>query len=457
MNTTSVTNMGSPGEGRLRVKRGGRQTRFLAQSVILEEAGHSGLIRFSMFLICAAVAGFIGWAGVTSVKQTAAASGEVTPAGDIQMVQHLEGGIVREISVKDGDLVESGQVLIRLNPAKAEAERDQIRARLAGLKLQAERLRALGGGGAPDFTVAGPGYEAMAEDQRDIYKSAGAALENSRTVMQRQAAQRENELEALEEERENLLTNLGFLEEQVGVQESLMEEGLTSKIIYLDVQRQANEAEGALVRLAGERTQTLGELREARSRMAALDSDARAESLNEMGQVTAEMAQVRKALDSLEERAGRLEIRAPVRGVVKGMLIKTVGGVIAPGGAVMDIVPADAEMIVEARISTRDIGHVKIGDPVSVKVTAFDFARYGGIEGELRGVSASTFTDEETGEPYYRGSIALARGYVGDDPKRNRVLPGMTVQADINTGEKTLLEYLINPVVKTVSAGFRER
>lgn len=149
-------------------------------------------------------------------------------------------------------------------------------------------------------------------------------------------------------------------------------------------------------------------------------------------------------------------IRAPVRGIVVGPTIHTVGGVVPPGAVLLELVPLDKELIVETRITTRDVGHVKVGYPVTVKVTTYDFARYGAISGELKDISASTFLDAE-GEPYYRGGVTLDRRYVGSDPELKRILPGMTVQADIKTGKKTLLAYLLNPVISSFKTSFRER
>ena len=138
------------------------------------------------------------------------------------------------------------------------------------------------------------------------------------------------------------------------------------------------------------------------------------------------------------------------------MAIHTVGGVIPPGAVITELVPLDKELIIEAKIQPRDVGHVEIGQPVTVKVSTFDFARFGGISGELREVSASSFTDEK-GQPYFKGMISMDRNYVGKNPDINRVMPGMTVQADIKTGRKTLFEYLMKPVYSSVSTGFRER
>lgn len=149
-------------------------------------------------------------------------------------------------------------------------------------------------------------------------------------------------------------------------------------------------------------------------------------------------------------------MRSPVRGIVKGLKLHTVGGVVAPGEVLLEIVPMDEELIVETRISPYDIGHVQVNQPAKVKVIAYDFARYGAISGVLKSISASTFRDDD-GVPFYKGIIDLDKNHLGDDPDTNLVLPGMTVQADINTGEKSILQYLLKPIYVSASQAFRER
>lgn len=455
MSETALT-AESPEEPR-KVKRGDRQTRFLAQSVILEEAGSSGLIRAAMLAISAVVCAFLVWAGFTNVDEVAVTSGEIVPTGQIQTIQHLEGGIISEILVADGEIVEKEQVLIRLDPSGPAAELSQMKARRAGLELQVERLRAIGTGREPDFAFVGPEYNDLVEDQFTIYESQLNAHAERRQVIITQIEQKKQELALLEEQEETLSRNADFLLEELLLREELYKKGLTSKIIYLDAKREINDARGELANLIVERQRTTEELSESRTKLSELDTDSRESALTQMGVATNELAQINESLSQLFDRVRRLQILSPVHGIVKGMQVHTVGGVIPAGAAIMEVVPLEDELIVETKITTRDVGHVEIGQPVTVKVTTYDFARYGGISGELGDVSATTFVDEATGDPYFRGIVKLDRGYVGFDPEQNRVLPGMTVQADIKTGRKTLLEYLLKPVVSSVKTAFRER
>ncbi len=176
-----------------------------------------------------------------------------------------------------------------------------------------------------------------------------------------------------------------------------------------------------------------------------------------MGTVTAETSQVQELIHQLEDRFNRLQIVSPVRGYVKDIKIKSKGGIVPAGGIVMEVVPIDDELRVETRISTKDVGHVNLGQPVTVKVASFDFARYGSVSGVLDNISATTYIDETNGAPYYKGIVKLDTPYVGEDPEQNKIVSGMTVQADIMTGEKTLSQYLLKPIYVSLQQSFRER
>lgn len=440
-----------------KVRRGDRQTRFLAQSVILEEAGSSGLIRAAMIAIALVICAFLIWSGVTKVDEVAVTTGEIIPTGKVQTIQHLEGGIISKINVAEGELVEKEEVLLVLEPSGPTSELNQIRARRAALELQVERLRAIGTGREPDFSFIGNEFKDMIEDQQIIYESQQEAHLDRQQVIITQIEQKKQELLLLEEQEETLSRNADLLLEEFLLREELYKKGLTTKIAYLDSKRAVNDSRGELANLLVDRQRTAESLEESRNRLTELDTDNREQVLTEMGVVVNELAQVIQSLEKTYDRVRRLDVQAPVRGYVKGLKVNTVGGVIPAGAIIMEIVPLDEELVVEARINTRDVGHVEPGKPVTIKVTTYDFARYGGISGELREISATTFIDEASGDPYYKGIVTLDRNYVGFEPGVNQVLPGMTVQADIITGNKTLLEYLLKPVVSSVKTSFKER
>ncbi|MFQ5971149.1 MAG: HlyD family type I secretion periplasmic adaptor subunit, partial [Alphaproteobacteria bacterium] len=426
---------------RKRTARRRQLVRFLSQSLVLEESGPPRLIVQTIAAISFLVIGLLIWAGVAEIGEVAVADGQIIPAGSVRLVQHLEGGIIAEIFVDEGDVVEAGQSLVRLEAAAALAELEQLRARHAALLLQAERLRAFVDGREPDFSRFGVAHPELQADQEAILAMQREAAVNRRQVLETRVEQRRAELATLEEQRGFLGDQVAIIQEQVDVRRQLLEKGLASRLSFLDTERALSRAQGELAETIGNIARAIERLNEAESSLAELHANDRSDALAEMGEVTAEIAEVREALVRLEDRVLRLEIIAPARGVVQALATRTVGGVVAPGQILMEIVPFDDTLVAEVRLAPRDIGHVRVGHKTMVKVTAYDPARFGSIPGRIIHISPSTLLTE-TGEPYYKGIIELERNSLGGEPGTNLVLPGMIVNADISTGSRSLLQYL---------------
>lgn len=319
-------------------------------------------------------------------------------------------------------------------------------------------MRAFLTGREPDFSfITDPRYHHLIRDQRDIYAATVARWKSQRTVIESEILQKEAEVTAASRQIEAVSRQIALIGEEVEMLRTLYEQGHASKTRYFAVRREQAAAESELSRLEGQRDTAKQALVELQGRIADLDALEREDAVGELGTVTAELAQVNEALARATDQVTRLEVTSPVTGFVQNLQVRNPGTVIPAGGVLMEVVPVDDELMVEARISTRDIGHVTPGQPVTVKVSSFDFVRYGAIEGTLESISATTYVDEKTGQPYYKGMVTLSRPYVGEDPEANRVLPGMTVQADIVTGKKTLLEYILKPIYVSLAHAFRER
>ena len=413
----------------------------LAQSLMLEERGPNHLIRLAGFFVCIMVCLFIAWAAITEITEVVVSSGEVSPIGSVKRVQHLEGGIVKEIFVGEGDLV---------------PERDQLLTRLSNLELRARQLEAVISGEEFDVTKIDPRYRDLARTQVEVLAAKREAFEAQADVLRDQLSQRRNELELLRDQVAGNKRQIQILKQQVGMRQELESKGLISKVILLNDQRELARAESALAELVGKQKTAQNAIDEAQSRLAEMDSRSRMDAREQYAQVLGEIAELKETIELKNDQIRRLDIRSPVTGIAQELQTETVGGVIAPGSTVLEVIPNDADLFVEARISTQDIGFIYVNQEATVKVTAFDYTRYGGIDGIIQGYSATTVQDEE-GNTFYRARIKLAKNYVGDDPERNRVLPGMEVIADIKTGKKTLLEFLLKPVVKALSESFRER
>lgn len=437
------------------VKQSSRVTRHLAQAVQLEESGTAPLIRFTMVLASVACLAFITWAGFTDVDEVAVAEGEINPVGSVKTVQHLEGGLVDDILVKEGELVDADQPLVRLSPAAALADLEQTRAREMTLLLKSERLRAFVESRQPDFAFA-KGYERLIADNLAIWQGQVHARDTSRSVVLTQIDQKRSDLRVLENQQSSLREQITSLQQVMGMKEELVNKGLISRVNYLDAKRELARVQGELTRTVGQTVTARDALREMEQRLVDQQSTTHKQSMDELGVTIAELAQVQESIGRLEDKVKRLIIPSPVRGYVKGLTVRNQGAVIQPGGQVCDIVPVDREMKVDARVLPRDIGHVKPGQRVKVKVSAYDFARYGSIYGELQNVSATSFLNEK-GEPYFKAQVRLEKAFVGNEPGVHAVTPGMTVQTEIITGNKTLLQYMLKPIFTQMQQSFHER
>ncbi len=428
----------------------------LAQSLMLEERGPSHLIRFTAVFVGIMVIAAIYWAYKSVVTEVVVSSGEVSPVGTVQRVQHLEGGIVKEIHVREGDDVKKDQILIVLADAGVVPERDQLATRLSSLELKAAQLRAVSGGQDFDISKIEPRFRDLAKSQAEVLAAKQEAYRAQADVLRDQLSQRKNELALLKDQVAGNKRQIDILKEQVEMRRTLEEKGLISKVILLNDRRELARAESALAELMGKQRTANNSIDEAQSRLAEMESRLRMDAREQYAQVVAEIAELKETIQLKNDQIRRLAIRSPVEGIAQELQTQTVGGVIAPGSTVLEVIPKDAELYVEARITTQDIGFIHKAQEATVKVTAFDYTRYGGIDGTIEGISATTVQDEK-GETFYRARIKLAKNYVGDDNTRNRVLPGMEVICDIKTGKKTLLEFLLKPIVKALQESFRER
>jgi membrane fusion protein, adhesin transport system len=428
----------------------------LAQSIRLEEQGPDRLARAAIGILVAAIAGFVLWAAVTEVGEIAPASGEVTPVGLVKRIQHLEGGIVSAINVREGDLVDEGQVLLELESGTVSPDLEQLRARFAALELQQAQLRAIGNNETSRIEAKNGRFGHLAAAQETLLRSKRDALEAQEAVLRQQGQQRRAELDSQIAQERSVVAQVTAIEEQIRIRTATFEKGYTSRVILLEQQRELARINTQLAELQGQIIRSRESIAEVDARIAELRARNQLDATQEIGKVTNDLAEIRETIDKAQDRFKRLTIRSPVRGIVKGLQTETIGGVIAPGSTILEVIPIDAQLIVEARVLTKDIGFVHAGQQALIKVATYDYTRFGGINGQIDTISATTFQDDK-GNGFYRARIRLEKNHVGDDPARNLVIPGMTVLADIRTGDKTVLAYLLKPIVRASSEALRER
>lgn len=437
------------------IERGSRKARPLAHVVHLEEDIRD-YRRAVIGAIALLLAAFLVWASTEPVAETAVSIGQVVPRDSVVKVQHFEGGMVREILVREGARVTAGQPMLRLHPTGFEAEEGQLLARKAALELQIERLRAFAGGRAADFGAQNQldRFDGLTADQVAILEAETQSLEDRRAVLQSRLDQRLAEQQGLRIEVAAYGREVAALAEERAMYQQLFDQGHGSRINLLRAQRELATVEADRARAQGRLDTVAVGVEEVGMQLIELESTGKVESMTRLGLLTGELAEVQETLARARDRVSRLTVTAPEDGVVKGMTVHGTGEVVQPGQLLLEIVPGDGDLVVESRIATKDVGAVTVGQPVRIKITAFDFARFGAIEGRLEQVSATTFSDDD-GQPYYKARIVLNQDWVGKPG--NAILPGMVVQADILTGEKTLIEYLLKPIYLAASQAFTER
>ncbi len=429
---------------------------YLSRSILLEEAAPPRNARAVINIVSATLAAFVLLASIATLDERAVAQGEILPLNFIQPVQHLEGGIVSGVLIEEGEVVKKGQVLITMDGTAARAELETLRARYAALNLQIERLRTFAAETVPDFETIAPDHPQLVQDQRDVYLAQINARKAQISVIQSQVELSDAELAGLADQASALSREVGYAREEVDLRKQLLDKGLTSRVVYLNAQRQLARAEGQLAEIQTRKARARAKKAEAAERLFELEERLRNEALGEMGGIASERSQVGEQLARLEDRVTRTAITAPVDGIVKGLVVTSAGTIVGPGSVIMEIVPSSRELVASIRISPRDVGHLSVGKEAVLKIETFNYARYGVITGHIKQISASSFRDED-GNPYFRGLVSLDRDYVGHDPLSNRITPGMTLVADIKTGEKSLIGYLLRPVYNTLNDSFGER
>ena len=434
-----------------------QQLRLLGLTAVLEEATTPYLIRTSTVIVSVVFLAFLVWTGFAKIKEVARTVGEIVPSGHIQVIQHLEGGIVDEILVDEDELVSKGQILLRIRGEAIKADLGRLLTKKNLLDQRHQRLSAFLNTDRTDSSknvTTQP--ENISHSEYDILSGMLLAQKNETQILKEQITQKNEQINLLKREQTTIEKNLKIARQSFQTQKELYEERLVPQTNYLSAQQEINARTGQLDAMAIQIRQAEQSVTEFEWRLQSQDSKSRDNVLQQLGLITDELADNNDLINKLTQQVKRLELISPANGIVKGLTIHTIGGIIPPGQPLMEIVPLDKELIAEVKISPSDIGHIKTGDHVTVKVTTFDFSRYGSINGTVAVLSATTFTDEN-GAPYYKGMIKLEQNYVGNDPELNNVLPGMIVNADIITGEKSLLAYLLKPIHRSLNSAFIER
>lgn len=410
-------------------------------------------------IVMASLTLFLIWACFARLQEVAVAEGEVVPQEQIQAVQHLEGGIIEKISVYEGDRVTAGQELIQLNVSAFIANKQELQINLEALLLKKLRLETEAEGEESlEMTEEMQSFRPqLVHAEKQVFSARKLELESRLQLLKEQMEQRRLDVQQLETERTSIFKNLGLLREKLHISTDLVKDNLTSKLDHLQLKGEVEELEGRLniVKVAIPRAQA--SFKEAEERLRNERLIFRNDALNELTGVEGEIARTREMLNRAKDQVTRTTITSPIEGVVKSLKTHTIGGVVQPGDVIMEIVPISENLLIEAHLDPRDIGFVKVGQKALVKFLTYDYARYGGLNGEVISISADSHTDRQTGESYFLVKVRTDHNYLGSNATSFPITTGMQATADIHTGTKSVMEYILRPIIKIKNESFRER
>ena len=430
---------------------------FMAETAAAHYRGPPARSRVILWTVAAFLLAAIAWAAWAELDQVTRGQGKVIPSRQVQVVQNLEGGIVSEIKVEEGDIVDEGQVLLRIDDTRFASTYKESRLHYLALRAKVARLAAEAQGEPyePPEEVVKERPELVAQERR-LYETRKEELQAQLEILKERVRQREQALKELQAKEKHLAKSLQLASRELKLTRPLMESGAVSEVEILRLERQVNDLRGELETTRLSISGAESRLEEAKRSVEEGVLGFRNKAREQLNAVQSELAGVAEANIALEDRVKRTAVRSPVRGTVKQLFVNTVGGVVQPGMNLVEVVPLEDSLLVEARIRPSDIAFLHPGQKAVVKFSAYDFAIYGGLEAKLEHISADTITTEED-ESYYRVRVRTKKGYLGTEANKYPIIPGMTATVDILTGKKTVLEYLLKPVLRAKEYALRER
>jgi adhesin transport system membrane fusion protein len=413
--------------------------------------------RYLLWLILLAFVWLIIWASQAQVDEITRGEGKVIPFHQLQKVQNLEGGIVSEILVAEGDLVKEGQVLLKINNTTSKSSYEEGKLRLNELKAKALRLEAEAKGEKfSDLEKDLEGLQIQLQYEKSLFATNQEQLKKSLEVLFEQKKQKQNELEELQAKIKQQEVAVKLIEEEVQITKPLVAKGLVSEVEFLKLSRELNALKGELEssKLAIPRVES--QIKEFDTKSQEVDLEYKNRAKKELNEVVAEISRINETNEALSDRVKRTSVRSPVNGTVQQILINTIGGVVQPGMDLIEIVPTQDNLLVEAQVKPSDIAFLRPGLDAIVKFSAYDFSIHGGLEGKLTHISADTITNDK-GESYYLVRIKTDKNHLGTEIKPLPIMVGMTASVDIVTGKKTVLDYILKPILKAKNNALTER
>nr|WP_298375652.1 HlyD family type I secretion periplasmic adaptor subunit [uncultured Halomonas sp.] len=410
--------------------------------------------RVLLYLVVIALIGLIAWAAVAEIDEVTKGAGRVIPSSKLKVIQSFDGGVVKELDVKEGQIVEKGQLLMRIDPTRFVSSFREGVAKSLALQAKAARLRALSNDQpfvpTPELLEQAP---ALAAHERRLYETSRQALEEAQSIAREQLTQRREELKEAEARFNQASRALNLASRELNLTRPLLDSGAVSEVEILRLDREVSNARGERNQSSAQMARLKAAIEEAQGKVREVTLDMQNEWRVALSETLGQLAALKESNVGLQDKVSMAEIHSPVAGTIQRLNVTTLGGVVQPGQDVVEIVPSDDQLLVEARIAPQDIAFLRPGQSAFVKFTAYDFAIYGGMQATLEHISADTITDDE-GNTFYLVRVRTEDTALGEDLT---IIPGMTAQVDIRTGKRTVLEYLLKPILRIKGNALTER
>lgn len=420
-------------------------------------ARQSGPSHWPLLIVTGAmIAIFCFWATFTEIEEVTSGEGRVIPSGQIQLVQSLEGGIVRSLDVQEGERVEAGQQLAQIDDTGFSSRLGELRRQQHALLVERSRLEAESQL-VETFTLRGDTTdisEGTIQAERQLFASRRKQLSDELKVLQNRLSQREFELRELAAQEAKLQATLKPLNEEAALTRKMAQRGVVPEIELLRLESRLAELEGELTITRAAKPRVQASMEEAKNLIETTRNNYRVSARERLAKLETELAVIQETIRAASDRVTRATLVAPVRGIVNKINVTTIGAVIQPGHEVMEIVPVDDGLMIETRIRPADVAFLKPNERASVKLTAYDYLIYGDLEGEVVRIGADTIKDAE-GDAFYQVIIRTDENHLSVGDRQYPVIPGMVAMVDIKTGKNTVMSYLLKPILRARKEALR--
>lgn len=417
----------------------------------------SATSNFMLLVVTSLIVALGAWASIAEIEEITHGSGQVVPTQEIQVVQSLEGGILTELLISEGQQVKKGEILAKVNDVAFASEERGTEARSFALRAKKARLIAESQGKPlkiPEEIA--EKFPDIARNEEALFRSRKAELANAKSILDNKISSARAEIAEVKAKSNSLYASKKLLEEEATITRQMVAKKAMPKIEEIRINRELSDISGD-IREAAERKRGLeAELRQAQRERKDKEDQFKSKVLGELNEVESQISQLSESLTAMGDRVSRTDIRSPVDGIVNKIMLKTIGGVIEPAMKLVEVVPLDDDLKIMAKVTPQEIAFIRPGQPVNIKISAYDPQRYGSLSGELVRIGANSVSDKE-GNVFFEIEVRAKKNYLGDDENPLPITPGMVAETEIITGKRTIASYLLKPVLRAKDKALTER